>query len=41
MDLLTRGVARGGDRGGLPWAALLGGGKIEVIPKNLEREKYI
>ena len=29
----------GGDGGGPSLAALLGGGKIEVIPKNLERKK--
>ena len=34
------GVARGDDGGGPPRAALLGGGKIEVIPKNLAKEKY-
>ena len=35
------GIARGGggDKGGPPRASLLGGGKIDVIPKNLEREK--
>ena len=36
------GVARGGDGGGPPRAALFcGGGKIEVVPKNLERVKVL
>ena len=36
---VSRSVARGGDGAGPPRAALLGGGKIEDIPKNLEKGK--
>ena len=37
--IFVSGVARGGgDGGGPPWAVLFGCGKIEVIPKNKNRE---
>ena len=33
LAIYNSGVARGGNGGGPPRAALFGGGKIEVIPK--------
>ena len=38
---LYSGVARGNNGGGPPRTALLGGGKIEVIPKKIEDAKSV